>query len=167
MLWVRRGVQNFTRWLLYRMGWEYNVAFMPYGDWWRRHIRAMHQFFNSRAVLAFEPIQEKSRRYEEPFQIISLLNHSIKIPAPKATRGSSKFLWLYSTFHRPDYHWCMFPRQDLLPICHLTAIKTLYAIEVKPKGDRFIEIVHIALEGIGKVILPGLWAIDIFPKREY
>lgn len=44
------------------LGWDYNIALIPYGTWWRRHIRAFTQFFNSRAVVAFEPVQIKSSR---------------------------------------------------------------------------------------------------------
>ncbi|GJJ13548.1 hypothetical protein Clacol_007803 [Clathrus columnatus] len=43
-------------------GWDYNMAFIRYGDWWRRHMRAFHQFFNSKAVGAFEPVKLKTRR---------------------------------------------------------------------------------------------------------
>ncbi|KIJ54068.1 hypothetical protein M422DRAFT_241327 [Sphaerobolus stellatus SS14] len=38
-------------------GWEYNPGFMPYGDWWRRHRRGFHQFFNAGVVKDYEPAQ--------------------------------------------------------------------------------------------------------------
>lgn len=41
------------------LGWENNPVLMPYGDWWRRHKRALGQFLNSRAVLTFEPTQTR------------------------------------------------------------------------------------------------------------
>ncbi|GJJ13544.1 hypothetical protein Clacol_007799 [Clathrus columnatus] len=43
-------------------GWDYNMAFIRYGDWWRRHMRTFHQFFNSKAVGTFEPVKLKTRR---------------------------------------------------------------------------------------------------------
>ncbi|GJJ13529.1 hypothetical protein Clacol_007783 [Clathrus columnatus] len=43
-------------------GWDYNMAFIRYGDWWRRHMRAFHHFFNSKAVAAFEPVKLETRR---------------------------------------------------------------------------------------------------------
>ncbi|GJJ13524.1 hypothetical protein Clacol_007778 [Clathrus columnatus] len=44
------------------LAWDYSVPIMRYGDWWRRHIRAFQQFFNSRAVSSFEPIKLKARQ---------------------------------------------------------------------------------------------------------
>ncbi|GJJ13543.1 hypothetical protein Clacol_007798 [Clathrus columnatus] len=43
-------------------------------------------------------------------------------------------------------------------------IDVVYAIDVKPENDPFLDVIHMALEGVGYAILPGLWLIDIFPK---
>ncbi|KAH9478386.1 Cytochrome P450 monooxygenase COX2 [Psilocybe cubensis] len=45
------------------MGWEKNVAIMPYGDAWRQHRRVIQNNFNNpKAVQKFEPIQTKKIR---------------------------------------------------------------------------------------------------------
>ncbi|KAK0446236.1 cytochrome P450 [Armillaria borealis] len=41
-------------------GWEFNMAFMRYSDWWRMHRRMFHQYFQPRAVPAYYPVQMKA-----------------------------------------------------------------------------------------------------------
>ncbi|KIJ31594.1 hypothetical protein M422DRAFT_185755 [Sphaerobolus stellatus SS14] len=41
---------------------EWDIAFQPYGTWWRRHRRAMHMSFHNKAVKAFFPVQSKHTR---------------------------------------------------------------------------------------------------------
>ncbi|KAF7299262.1 Cytochrome P450 [Mycena indigotica] len=45
--------------MLNLMGWEFNFAFMRYGDNWRQHRRLMHQFLRLAAVPAYHPVQVK------------------------------------------------------------------------------------------------------------
>ncbi|KAF8994704.1 cytochrome P450 [Cyathus striatus] len=42
------------------MGWDFDFAFMDYGDTWRRHRKLMHQHFNATAVKDFIPQQVKA-----------------------------------------------------------------------------------------------------------
>ena len=35
-------------------------AFMPYGQWWRRHRRAFWQFFHQDASVQYQPTQESA-----------------------------------------------------------------------------------------------------------
>ncbi|EMD33662.1 hypothetical protein CERSUDRAFT_87014 [Gelatoporia subvermispora B] len=37
------------------MGWGWNFVTMGYSQWWRRHRRGFHQYFNAAAVPAYEP----------------------------------------------------------------------------------------------------------------
>ncbi|KAJ3516119.1 hypothetical protein NLJ89_g1327 [Agrocybe chaxingu] len=37
------------------MGWDFNFGFMPYGDNWRKHRRAMHLSFHPTAAVQFKP----------------------------------------------------------------------------------------------------------------
>ncbi|PFH46818.1 hypothetical protein AMATHDRAFT_198914 [Amanita thiersii Skay4041] len=37
------------------MGWAYNTALMPYGPWWRRHRRALHESFHSNMIVKYHP----------------------------------------------------------------------------------------------------------------
>ncbi|KAH9478395.1 Cytochrome P450 monooxygenase 98 [Psilocybe cubensis] len=46
------------------MGWDFNVALMPYGDMWRQHRRICQQNFNPQAVRKYESLQtEKVQRF--------------------------------------------------------------------------------------------------------
>ncbi|KAK0469621.1 cytochrome P450, partial [Desarmillaria tabescens] len=41
-------------------GWGHNMAFMRYSDWWRKHRRMFHQYFQPRAVPAYYPVQMRA-----------------------------------------------------------------------------------------------------------
>ncbi|KDQ59121.1 hypothetical protein JAAARDRAFT_127559 [Jaapia argillacea MUCL 33604] len=65
---------------LFRMGYDWDFAFMPYGDNWRRHRRVFHQFFNQGAIDKYHPVQMREslafvqRLLDTPQQ----LNHHIQ-----------------------------------------------------------------------------------------
>ncbi|CAA7268859.1 unnamed protein product [Cyclocybe aegerita] len=44
------------------IGWDFNFAFMDYGDRWRQHRKLMHQSFHPTAVEHFHPQQLRSAR---------------------------------------------------------------------------------------------------------
>ncbi|GJJ13541.1 hypothetical protein Clacol_007795 [Clathrus columnatus] len=113
-------------WLL---GWDYSFVIMGYGDWWRRHIRAFQQSFNSRAVSSFEPVKLKAR--------CGLLRNLLKKPEDFVE------------------HIRFSTGQVIMDV--------VYAIDIKPENDPYINRIHAALEGASYVILPGLWLVDTFP----
>ncbi|GLB43502.1 putative cytochrome p450 [Lyophyllum shimeji] len=41
------------------MGWEFNIALIPYGDKWRRHRRLFQQNFKKEASLTYQPVQTR------------------------------------------------------------------------------------------------------------
>ena len=43
----------------FRMGWDFNLGLLPYGELWRRHRRLFHHFFNVNAVSKYQPIQRR------------------------------------------------------------------------------------------------------------
>ncbi len=43
-----------------RSGSSLNFAFMPYGQWWRRHRRALWQYFHRDAIQRYQQIQESA-----------------------------------------------------------------------------------------------------------
>ena len=45
--------------LFFRMGWDFNFSFLPYGSGWRRHRRSFHDFFNINMVPKYLPIQRR------------------------------------------------------------------------------------------------------------
>ncbi|KAF8068005.1 cytochrome P450 [Lyophyllum atratum] len=42
------------------MGWDFDFAFMDYGDYWRQHRRVMHQSFHPTAAVRFRPHELKA-----------------------------------------------------------------------------------------------------------
>lgn len=42
------------------LGWDWIIGFMPYGEWWRRHRKVFHTYFNPKAVVAQYPVQRKA-----------------------------------------------------------------------------------------------------------
>ncbi|KAF8154532.1 cytochrome P450 [Crassisporium funariophilum] len=44
------------------MQWDYNMAFLPYGSWWRRHRRAFHEHFHPNVVAQYQPVQTREVR---------------------------------------------------------------------------------------------------------
>ncbi|KAK0193992.1 cytochrome P450 [Armillaria mellea] len=41
-------------------GWDFSLGLMRYSDWWRMHRRMFHQYFQPRAVPAYNPVQMKA-----------------------------------------------------------------------------------------------------------
>ncbi|TFK36285.1 cytochrome P450 [Crucibulum laeve] len=44
------------------MNWDYNMAMLPYGTWWRRHRRAFHEHFHPNVVAKYQPVQLREAR---------------------------------------------------------------------------------------------------------
>jgi hypothetical protein len=51
----------YKNWLLIyminRMGWDFAISALPYGQKWRTHRRAFHQMFHADAILKYRPVQ--------------------------------------------------------------------------------------------------------------
>ncbi|KIJ39738.1 hypothetical protein M422DRAFT_257332 [Sphaerobolus stellatus SS14] len=64
------------------MGLGWSLALHGYGEWWRRHRRAMHDKFHPNAVKAYEPIQIKHTRdllrrlHKAPEDFIKHIRHT-------------------------------------------------------------------------------------------
>ncbi|KAF9447113.1 cytochrome P450 [Macrolepiota fuliginosa MF-IS2] len=48
--------------LIEMMRWEYNMAFLPYGNWWRRHRRLFHDHFHPNIVDKYKDVQIDTAR---------------------------------------------------------------------------------------------------------
>ncbi|KXN82774.1 O-methylsterigmatocystin oxidoreductase [Leucoagaricus sp. SymC.cos] len=63
------------------MHWSFNVGFMPYGEFWRKHRRLMHQLLHPTAALQFRPHELKAthsllkRFLENPENVIGNLRY--------------------------------------------------------------------------------------------
>ncbi|EMD36560.1 hypothetical protein CERSUDRAFT_95847 [Gelatoporia subvermispora B] len=64
-------------------GLEWNTAFIPYGPKWRRHRRAIHQYFNSSAIQEYQPVQLCKTRemlvqaLQSPSKILDLIEFAV------------------------------------------------------------------------------------------
>ena len=54
------------------MGWGAILAFLPYGDRFRRQRRLVQQHFNQQAITAYRPVQQK--------EILGLMSRLIETP---------------------------------------------------------------------------------------
>lgn len=54
------------------MGWDRVLAFLPYGDRFRKHRKMIQQHFNAQAVVRFQPLQRT--------EIYVLLHNLLKSP---------------------------------------------------------------------------------------
>ncbi|GJJ07897.1 hypothetical protein Clacol_002103 [Clathrus columnatus] len=64
-LFEKRGAlyaERYPAYMAWFSGWQFNIALIQYGEWWRRHIRSFHQFFNSRVALSYEGLKIKECR---------------------------------------------------------------------------------------------------------
>jgi cytochrome P450 len=52
-------LKHFEKKTCFRMGWDFNLGFLPYGVLWRRYRRSFHQYFNIHAVSTYLPIQRR------------------------------------------------------------------------------------------------------------
>ncbi|KJA21835.1 hypothetical protein HYPSUDRAFT_140077 [Hypholoma sublateritium FD-334 SS-4] len=48
--------------ILELMDWNYNMAMVPYGPWWRRHRRSFNEHFHASAVWKYQPTQAREVR---------------------------------------------------------------------------------------------------------
>ena len=46
----------------FRMGWDVNMGFLPYGLWWRKHRKLFHEYFRPNQVPEYQPIQRREVR---------------------------------------------------------------------------------------------------------
>lgn len=85
--------------LIIRMGWDFNVGFMPYSDSWRAHRRVLHQWFRPNAVLDYHPFIASRVR--------GLMKDLLDEP-----ESAFDLLIQYALFYLP-YHWS--PRYSIDP----------------------------------------------------
>ncbi|KIJ48489.1 hypothetical protein M422DRAFT_162762 [Sphaerobolus stellatus SS14] len=114
-------------------GWDWNVAFMRYGERWRRHRRTFHQYFNANAVKEYEGVQVDAA--------CDLIRR------------------LYSTPEDYEEHIRYYAAWIIM--------KVVYNYELERKNDSYVDIVHIALEGIGETMNPGSFYVDFLPWLQY
>ncbi|KAF8510000.1 cytochrome P450 [Hysterangium stoloniferum] len=72
---------RFPAMMINLMGWDFNIAFMRYGDWWRWHRKTLHQYVNANAVADYHAVQQNAARelvrslYEDPDEFVDHCRH--------------------------------------------------------------------------------------------
>ncbi|KIJ31590.1 hypothetical protein M422DRAFT_185753 [Sphaerobolus stellatus SS14] len=116
---------------------EWDIAFQPYGTWWRRHRRDMHMSFHDRAVKAFFPVQSKhTRLLRSPDKYTEHLFH---------TAGAVMIEISLTLFY------------------YLIA----YGIETQPEKDPYVETAQEVVYSIIEAGTPGKFLVDIWPWMKY
>ncbi|KAI1785525.1 cytochrome P450 [Ganoderma leucocontextum] len=74
-------------------GWEWSIAFMPYGQWWRRHRRAFWQHFHPGVIPKYRGVLEQgahrllSRLLTTPEKLEEHLRYALGTSICKAAHG--------------------------------------------------------------------------------
>jgi cytochrome P450 len=70
------------------MGWGAILAFLPYGDRFRRQRRLVQNHFNQQAVAAYQPVQQKeiygmvNRLMKTPEEFVHHIHRHVRLSAP-------------------------------------------------------------------------------------
>ncbi|PIL22693.1 cytochrome P450 [Ganoderma sinense ZZ0214-1] len=92
----KRSVVNSSRALstaVEMAGWAWSMAFMPYGQWWRRHRRVFWQYFHPGAIFEYQGVLEQgayrllSRLLTTPENFEEHLRYALGTSICKAAHG--------------------------------------------------------------------------------
>ena len=122
----------------------------PYGEWWRRHRKVFHTYFNPKAIVAQYPVQRKA--------VHSLLRSLIDFPTKfedHATRYAHLSTMLFSST------FCL----RLCSFSGTVILESVYGYEVRAEKDPYVELVHKADEAFNKVA-GSTFLVDVVPFRK-
>ena len=130
------------------------VSLVNYGSQWRRGRRLFHEFFNAKAVTAFDGHQRRyahrflSRLAQTPDEF---LGHA-QLCVPIHTKSS----WTHTVLT------LIFPSVTGALIMEIT-----YGLDIKSHEDKFLQTAEHASEYINRVMVPGAFLVDTFPIRSF
>jgi hypothetical protein len=123
---------------------DWLLAFMPYGDNWRRSRKLLHAHIHAGAATVHQPVQLSSaRRF-----ICDLLASETSRPVDRLSHAAKAVLpWMI----RSNFG--------------LTAIRMTYGIDVRdpPSVTKFTETPEGVLKAINEAGVPGKFLVDFFP----
>jgi hypothetical protein len=150
------------------MGWDWLLTFMPYGDTWRRHRRAIHQHFHPDAATRYEPVQLRHTRYVFYLYLLKGI----------------RIYWIignyFDNYMRPLINSLsmsgILPAQSswkyVQPVESLfrffagySTLQVVYGIKVLASQDPYIDTAEKALASLGVAGNPGSFLVDVIPMR--
>ncbi|EIW55444.1 cytochrome P450 [Trametes versicolor FP-101664 SS1] len=116
-------------------GFDWLLAAMPYGAWWRRHRRAFHQYFNPNAVVGLRSIQRN--------QVSHFLNRLLDAPDD-----------FYEHMRQYVYSNTLFAA---------TIMRVAYGIQISERDDEYMKMVEDGLTAINLLLSPGKYLVEQLP----
>ena len=128
------------------------VSLVKYGGPWRRGRRLFHEFFNAKAVTAFDDHQHKyahrflSRLAQTPDEFLGHARLCVSLQTTSSWAHSRLTLILPS-------------------VTGALIIEITYGLDTKSHEDKFLQTAEHAMEYINRVMVPGAFLADTFPIR--
>jgi len=119
------------------LSWGWNFAFMRYGQNWRDHRRAFHQYFHQSVVEEYFPVQIQETR--------AFLRRVLMSQASPAD-------------HEHNVRHSIFSAAIL---------KIVYGTEIAGVYDEYITVVKKAVEGLSLAVWPGAFWVEFFPFLQH
>ena len=148
-----------------RMGWDWAVTIMRYGELWRRHRKIIHQKFHPTAVEEYYPVQIKHARYTFPLisQQMYLTGNSLLLQRLHETPDD----FVDHVRHNSGaiiMEACCSPFYSLFFLVNLQInSQIVYGIKVLPKEDPYIATAENAIAGVTVAGNPGAFLVDVLP----
>jgi hypothetical protein len=130
------------------------LGHVKYGNQWRRGRRLFHEFFNAKAVTAFDDHQHKyahrflSRLAQTPDEF---LGHAQLCVSLQTTSS-----WAHTRLT------LSFPSVTGALIMEIT-----YGLDIKSHEDKFLQTAEHAAEYMKRVMVPGAFLVNTFPIRSF
>ncbi|KAJ3548586.1 hypothetical protein NM688_g5274 [Phlebia brevispora] len=134
------------------IGWDFNIAFMGYGERWRAARRAFHQHFRPDAVVDYLP---KTTKWVREFAKLLL----------DKPDDFMEHINQYAKF----FDFSLRGKRVLMPhsIPGALIMDIVYGIEVQPKHDPYIDSAEAALQSLAVAGNPGNFLVDTVPALKY
>ncbi|KAF5364651.1 hypothetical protein D9758_005513 [Tetrapyrgos nigripes] len=119
------------------MGWEWDLAHMPYSDRWRRHRKTFTHYFQPRAITEHHPFQRKS--------ITELLQKLLALPDPDPVELEG-----YIQHHAGSI-----------------ILRATYGIVSPKDQEYYVDLAHRAITPIIHAAPHGTYLVDYLPLLKY
>lgn len=132
------------------MGWDFALAFIRYGDDWRRRRRIFQQTFKKNASLKYHPIQTR--------KIHKMLQSLLETP--------EDFIMHYKTQVHAAYQGSLFI-DTVNSAAAAIVMSAIYGHDISPTNDYFVSLSEAALAKLDLSVFPGANLVNTFPILQY
>ncbi len=133
-----------------RLGWDPNLAFLPYGPRFRKHRKLLQSHFSENGQAKFQPIQ---------LQNACLLAQGLM----ENTKGYQHLLSRYLNVHT----YCSSPLTQSTRYTTAIVIRIAYGHQILSYDDMFVQTVHDCGYTLNNGGPPGGTVVDFFPIRTW